>query len=315
VFVHDGSPRTLVLRPAFELSGRLVSDATSAPVATADLWVDFKDGKEIVWSWQSSARALALAADGGFVLRAPGNLLTLESEPLDPPAQLVLHVQAAGFETLKRSFDTGGAGRFDCGEVRLAPVHGQLVLAAGHGLSPKAVRWESLRTSSEPAIEWNVRDAAPLPDGGLEVFLLRSAEDPKLFHTFSEESRAWPTVPADRIVIHVLLGDGDESWAFERASDGRYAAVPRIKRHLEVECRALPSEGKSWWIGWQWREVWGVCAQVPSWRLGQKVRVQFSTPAEGAMVYWSADGAPPLPGKSLGGSVPIDALSGTLIVQ
>jgi hypothetical protein len=35
-------------------------------------------------------------------------------------------------------------------------------------------------------------------------------------------------------------------------------------------------------IGWQWHEIWDAVATVPASKLGQKVALHFSTPAEGA---------------------------------
>jgi hypothetical protein len=314
VFVHDGSPRALELRPAFEIVGRLVSDATSAPIAMTDVEWHFREGKEDLWSWQGYSHSLALAPDGGFASRGPSNPLTSEAAPLDPPSHLVLHVEAPGFEPLERTFDTAGATRFDCGEIRLAPVHGEIVLAPGHGLSAKAVRWEGLMASSAPDIWWNVRDAAPTPEGGLAIFLARSDEHPDLLRTFAADL-AWPSAPAQRILILVLLEDGDEPWAFERGSDGTYSAVPRVQHEIQAECRALPAEGRDWVIGWQWHELWGVTATVPSSKLGQHLALHFSTPAEGATLYWSSQGGPPRSGKERGGTIPVNALTETLVLQ
>jgi hypothetical protein len=117
------------------------------------------------------------------------------------------------------------------------------------------------------------------------------------------------------MLIHMLLDDGDEPWAFERGTDGRYVAVPRREFESEVECRAMPSEGKSWYMGWQWHELWDTCEQLPAYDLGQTVHVHFSHPAEGATLYWSASGNPPHAGNEPGGSMPIEAVSGTLVLQ
>jgi hypothetical protein len=43
--------------------------------------------------------------------------------------------------------------------------------------------------------------------------------------------------------------------------------------------------------------------------------VSFSIPTEGATLYWSASGNPPRAGNEPGGSLPIEALSGRLVLQ
>lgn len=318
VFVHDGTRRVLMLRRAFEVTGRLVSATNSDPISTADVSWHFTDGKNDLWGWQSAGRSLVLAADGGFRLRGPTDPPSSEQTPLDPPSQLVLHVAAPGFGEVERTFDTAGATAFDCGEIRLVPAQGEIVLAPGHGLSIKAVRWEGVMGSSAPGVWWSVRDALPTPDGRLALFLVRSDEHPELFQALENgqsTDRPWPTIPSERILIHVLLDGGDMPWAFERGPDGRYVAVRRGKYDLQAECRTLPGEEKGWMVGWQWHEIWDVVATVPAWKLGQRMALRFAAPTEGSTLYWSADGRPPRSGRDLGGSIPMNALPETLILQ
>lgn len=315
VFVHDGTRRTLELRPAFELTGRVVADSTSAPVGVTDLTWSFVEQGKNVWAWSSEARALELAADGGFRLRGPTNLLTNRDSPLIPPSQLLLRIEAPGFESFEQLFDTGGASRFDCGEMRLTSARGELVLAAGHGLSPKSVRWESVQCAGSRDVWWTVRDAVPMSDGRLELFLIRSKRDAKLLQTGpNREGAAWPIPPPKRLQIHVVLEDRDEPWAFERDAEGSYAPVARAQHDILVECRALPGDGQTWRIGWQWHELWGEFAGGNSLRPGEANRLSFSTPAEDATLYWSTTGRPPRP-TDPGGSIPLHALAETLVLQ
>ncbi|HTF88462.1 MAG TPA: hypothetical protein VK843_08635 [Planctomycetota bacterium] len=317
VFVHDGTARTIELRPPFEVTGRAVSSATSSPVTTMDWSWQFREGKEAVRGWHAEARDLVLAPDGSFRLRGPSGAPMKLDVQLDPPAHFMLHLEAPGFEPFEKLFDTGGATSFDCGEVRLVPMHGEIVLAPGHGLGTKYEQWEDLKLSAAPEIWWSVRDAAPMPDGGLEVFLLRSKQQPTRFRVSSGEARAWPETPSERMLIHVLLenDNGDEPWAFDRGADGRYVAAPRRQFDIEVECHALPSEGNSWYLGLEWHGLSDVFAKIPAWKLGQKTLVHFSIPAEGATLYWSATGDPPRSSNEPGGSTPIGTLSGTLVIQ
>ena len=315
VFDHDGTARTLELRSAFELNGRVVPSATSTPVTTMDWWWQFLEGKQGVFGWHAEARAFTISPDGSFSLRGPSQAPIRPQVSLDPPTHLLLHIDAPGFEAFEKTFDTGGATKFDCGEIALVPRHCELALAPGHGLTLKALRWNGLRISSAPELSWTVRDVAAMPDGGLGLYLDRSEEQPKLFNASPGEPRAWPDTPQERIVIHVLLENDDEPWAFERGADGRYVAAPRLEFDGEVDCRAMPSEGKSWFLGWQWHELWDTCDQVPAYDLGRTVPVHFSFPAEGAMLYWSASGAPPHAGNEPGGSIPMNSAPRKLVFQ
>ena len=338
LFDHDGSPRTLVLRSAFEATGRLVSGTTATPVTTSDVWWQFKEGEENVWGWQAQAQSLALGPDGGFTLRGPGAPLTSEDASLDPPAHLLIHIAAPGYKPFERLYDTGGVSRFDCGEIRLTPVAGEIVLAPTEGLSTKSVRWQGVMISSAPGIWWTIQDAAPAPDGRLTIFFARSEEHPDLLRVWEKSNtreRAWPSDPPERILIHVLLDDGDTAWGFERRSDGCYVAVPRGDHEIDAECRSLPSEGQGWQIGIQWHGIWDSVKSVSAQRLGQHVHLHITTPREGAILYWSPHGRPPGTEqeggdsgwlaedrshgsrKTLapGGSIPIDALTGTLVLQ
>ncbi|HUR27849.1 MAG TPA: hypothetical protein VM509_06665, partial [Planctomycetota bacterium] len=179
----------------------------------------------------------------------------------------------------------------------------------------KGVQWEDLKLSAAPELWWSIRNAAATSDGGLAIFLARSEKQPTLYAVHSGAPRTFPEISSERLLIHVFLDHDDEPWAFERGTDGRYEAVPRKPFEAEVDCRAMPSEGKSWFVGWQWHGLWDVSEQIPAYELGHKVRIRFSVPVEGATLYWSASGNPPRAGNEPGGSMPVDAVSGTLVLQ
>lgn len=313
-FVHNGEPLTLALRPAFRVNGKLVSAADSATVKVADISWHAREGGQDVWGWQANVLALTLPADGRFTLRGPKAPLLDERLSLEAPAQIALHISAPGFEEFEREFATQGAASLECGELRLVPTREQLRLAPGHGLSVMAVRWQVLLASSAPDVWWSIRDAAPVPDGGLAIFLLRG-DAPDSFRTQDSGERAWPSVPAERILIHVVLGARDEPWAFERLSDGAYAAVARQEHEIEAECRALPEAEGDWIVGWQWRDLWGALTRIPAAQLGERTWLRFSAPLEGASLYWFDDGMPPSGNKRRGGSVPLDAALRTVVLQ
>jgi hypothetical protein len=324
VFVHDGSPRTLELRPAFELIARIVSDDGGSVVATANLSCEFFDGSERVWGWQAWQHHAEPAGDGAFHLRGPVNPPQREEVPLDPPSTLKLSVAAPGFEPFEQRYDTAGAVRFDCGEVRLKPLAPLLVLAPGHDLVPKSIEWMSLRASSRPDTGWNIRNGALASDGSMSIYLVESESSTKDTRRFDAWSVAkplqlpWPTDPSRWLVIHVSLGDRDEEWLFERQNDGRYGAVPRREREVVVELGALPAEGKGWTVGWTWQDQWGCLSGIAPRRVGESIRMRIATPAEGASFWWSSTGTPPgilgAP-KDVGGSVPLDASSGRIVLR
>lgn len=324
VFVHDGSARKLVLRRAFALVGRVVSDVTSQPVPNASAAWGCYEGKEYVWGWQSGSGLTPIGADGVFELRGPGAPLTELQSPLDPPAHVTLTLHAPGFEPLEETFDTAGAQRFDCGELRLKPIGAQIVLAPGHELVPKSIEWMNLRLSSRPDTAWNIRNGALADDGSMNVYLVESdtsSKEVRLFDAWSVEKSLqlpWPVEPSRWMVIHVILGDRDEDWLFERQSDGRYVAVPRREHEIVLECAALPAPDKRWGIGWAWKDQWGSLGVEVPHHVGEIGHVRFTAPAEGASLWWSAGWAPPgvlgAP-KDIGGSVPLDGLSGKIVLR
>ena len=331
VFDHDGSSRTLTMRPGFEVVARLVSDVDSSPVTSARLWWTFPDGKEQVWGWSGDTAATVTRNDGVFRQFLPQKPLLRAEEPLDPPPQLIVHVEAPGYESFEKQFETGSAQRLDCGDLRLAPSVGQIVLAPGHGLLPKVVEWSGLRVSTHPDIQWNVRNAALGSDGSMSIFLVRSensTQAKRLFDvsSFSNESQRnalWPAEPSRWLMLYVLnISEGDLGGErlFERQADGRYAAVPRSERELVVECGALPPQDQPnarWHVGWMWQGQWGLIGSGSA-QVGMVDRMRVTFPSGGASIYWSAKGPPPgvlgAP-ANVGGSIPVEEIHGKLVLK
>ena len=328
VFDHDGSSRTIALRPAFELVARLVSAVDASPITSARFGWRFPDGKEQVYGWHCSSGRTFSYGDGVFRRLLPEEPLLRPEEPLETPPRLILSIDAPGFEFFERAFETAGAGRLDCGELRLTPKVGHLELAPGHGLTPKSVEWQGLRVSARPELQWSVRSGALGADGALSVYLLESEEstsEKPLFRAGSWQPpelshAAWPAEPSRWLVLHVLLEERDEDWLFERRADGRFAAVPRSERELVLECAALPPQdtpNSAWLIGWMWQGQWGQLCGGPG-KVGEVARVRVSFPAGDASIYWSAKGPPPgvfgAP-KETGWSIPVEEIHGKLVLK
>ncbi|HVS11494.1 MAG TPA: carboxypeptidase-like regulatory domain-containing protein [Planctomycetota bacterium] len=312
-FVHDGSPRTLDLRPPFELRGRLVSDATSAVVPQADLTCELsEDGEEPMWGWQLHAQNLVMDAEGNFLLRGPVSLLLREELPLEVPSNLSLRVEAPGFEPFERVFETHHAPLLDCGEIRLIGRAGDLVLAPGHGLVPAQLKWFDVVTSGDPYLSWNVRDARLEPDGALAIFLLRDEKDPRLLSVSGGQARAWPDPAPKHCLVYALDETGPR--AFELDDAGRYAAVEMRQHDIDFDCTQVVDR-TNWHIGWVWRGLPGGCAQIPAFQTGEIVHIRLQAPAEGADLFWSTTGLPPTEPEARGGLMPIDSIRAPIVLR
>ena len=325
VFVHDGSPRTLELRPAFEIVGRVVSDVDSAPLKTADMGWQFVNGEELVWGWQAWNRHMALERDGSFRLRGPQAPLAAADAPLDPPNTCKVEINAPGYEHFARRFETAGARQFDCGELRLKPLAPQIVLAPGHGLTPKAIEWSTMHTWSSTDFMWNLRNGVLESDGSMGVHVLEddaSVPEHRAFIAAAPPdwewiATPWPAEPPRWLTLYVVADNVNEDWLFERSADGRYVAVPRRETDLVLECGAAPPEGKRWWIGWKRLEQWGMLGGPPPSDVGNVLRVHVSFP-DGASLYWSIDATPPTASGTnggIGGSIAFDAITGKIVLR
>jgi hypothetical protein len=185
------------------------------------------------------------------------------------------------------------------------------VLAPGHDLTPKSVQWHSLRATGGGDVGWMMRDGRMLADGALEVFLVRSEEHADQFDTTIPESRAWPSVPPDYVLIEALLtGNSDELRAFQRDAQGRYTMVEHRERDIVFQIERLPAADQPWYVGLEWHGLSDVFAAIPAAKLGETMHVKAKLPVEGASVYWlqGVNG-------STSNSMPVDSIHAPIVLR
>jgi len=325
VFVHDGSSRKLTLLPGFTLAGHLVADDDSSPMKEATLLWEFRDEPETKYMWRSENFPLRLGDAGSFEASGPKFPTLSTSWFLNRPSKLFVSVQVRGFEPLERQFDTAGARRLDCGDLRLVRSRPTLTLAAGHCIPPGPAE-TALRTSSRPDIQWIADEVSRESDGAIDVYLSHAEKVVSgewLFAATNLRTRqqlavAWPEEPPRWITIYVQLSDYGEDRLFELQGDGRYAAAPRVERSLLFECGVRPASGKSWSLGWTWHEQWGgLWIELPQ-HAGEIKQLRITTPEDGASLWWSDTEFPPgffgRPGDA-GGTTPLDASTARCVLQ
>lgn len=324
-FVHDGTDRTLELKPAFVLRGSLLAADDESPVPTAKFIWEFRDESETEYQWRCEKFPIVTDPAGRFEARGPMHMPLTEAMTLEPPSRLSIQVMAAGFDDFERTVDTAGAREFDCGELLLTRRSAQITLTPGHGVSPKSLDGMELRTSSILDVYWEMRGGDVNTDGSMSVFLQGAEESPNDRHLFATRSaangdfgRPWPSEPGRWLMIHVILDDRDETWLFERHESGSYQAVPRREVDLDVKCAAVPRDHESWKLGWQLHDQWGTFGVATPCVVGELRRVHFSMPV-GAQLWWSARGHTPsgVQGASanVGGSASIESLQGRLVLR
>ncbi len=318
-FVHDGSDRTLELLPGFVLEGRFLAGEDRQPVTSGNFIWEFHDGPETKYIWRYEGFPLVTDPSGKFQARGPKNFIIHEMDPLQRPSLLTIEFNAPGFESLHREFVTGGAVRFDCGELLLTRSTPQLVLAPDHDLSSAKIKDASLRFSGSPGVTWAAKGATANPDGSLNVFLWHSEDSTAEIPRFScrssrssdrvseEGGLPWPAESSHWLSAEMYFGDGEQAWLFERQTDGRYAALPRRHVDIVVKCSVPPPSGRTWWLGWILEGQWGYMGQAPKIP-GETAVVHASMPV-GAQMWWSDSESPPgmlgAP-KDVGGSIAID---------
>src|SRR5205085_11490368 len=82
-FVHDGTDRTLELRPAFVLHGCLLAADDKSPVTSAHVLWEFRDESELKYPWSFAKCPLATDPSGCFEARGPMQIMLWERTPLD----------------------------------------------------------------------------------------------------------------------------------------------------------------------------------------------------------------------------------------
>lgn len=279
VFVHDGTPRYVELLPPLRVGGRLVDRLEGTPVARAALYWQCRVEGQAVFGWHAQAHDAELGADGSFLLAGPMTAPGASSMPLEPPGKLWLRVEAAGYRVLELERELNGVRELDVGELLLERRVPELVLAAGHGLTPRQIAWMRFEIAGQPGRSWEVRWGRLAADGSLE---LHFADPETGKERPSEPPPDWSTAQA---LILYAQDDRIPVRAFERDPDGRYAAV-EMRRH-EIEFAVEPSASDLIWsIGWEWRGLFAVCTGVTRPAAGETVRVTLHAPADGARLAW-----------------------------
>jgi hypothetical protein len=313
-FVHDGSPRVIELVPPFRLTGRLVPPVGAVLPSHLDISCTALEGQEEIAHWDMGRQSVPVEPSGAFVLFGPGHLLRLERVPLEVPSRLVLSLNVPGFDPWAGSFETHHAAALDCGDVHLETHPAEVVLAPGHGLVVRSVKWESLMTAGEKQVTWNVRDAVLRDDGCLAIFLERDSSDPRLLSTWPTGARSWPTPPPQALLIYTIADDDSGLKAFERDAGGRYAESPVKTREIDFDFRE-PIDRARWLVGWEWRGLTGVSEAIDPSRFGEMVHVRVRAPALGVTLQWATDWEHRLDPGARGGSAPIDGVLGPIVLR
>lgn len=284
-FVHDGTPRSLDLRPPLRVRGRLLDarDDTAIPRASV-VWQCMSDGEKVT-GWRAEAFDAVLADDGSFDLAGPMTPPAPPSRPMEPPGILAVHIESPGFQTLELEREIGAARVIDLGDLRLDARAPDLVLAPGHGLTPEQVDWMGFEIAGQPGRSWGLRWGNLAPDGALELHyrekdlerMALPASDPK-----AKATPDWST--AEALMLYVLDDDAPVR-AFERDAQGRYAAVEMRRYACTFEVEPTASE-LNWWFGWEWKGLFGVCVSATRPAAGEPLRIELVAPARGARLGW-----------------------------
>jgi hypothetical protein len=275
LFVHDGTPQRVTLRPPLRVTGRLLDQRDRAPLERASIvWACRVDGKG-AFGWRAEAFDAELASTGSFALAGPMTPPGNSDMPLEPPGSLWVRIEAPGFEALELDRELGDAREIDLGEVLLVPRTPEMVLAPGHGLVPRQVTWNSFEIAGQPGHWWEVRWGRLAEDGALELH-------------FGDEERDRARPPPDwstaRALILYVQDDDIPVRAFERDPEGRYAAVEMDRHELVFQVEPSASE-RIWRIGWEWNGLFAVCTGVSRPAPGDAVYVAFSAPLS-AQLAW-----------------------------
>jgi hypothetical protein len=292
---HDGSARTLVLHPGIVITGRVtVAPGAPLPVHARCIWSEVGDIGSRSGRWVGVSNA-AFEEDGRFELRGWTNLPSDVAECSTNPSRIELTIDAAGCASSTTAHEVDATGHCECGEIQLESRSPQFVLMSGHGVPDDPLQHAALRISTKP--EWSFIDVwgRSLADGTYALYL--SAENPKrdpdAFLAWSNASPNYRGVhlrefASENIPAIILDRNNSEGIAFQLASDGRYERVPVRKYAIDVDCRALPHDAQRWTIGWSWSKMVQRVDSLSADAVGERRRIEFTAPENGASFWWSA---------------------------
>jgi hypothetical protein len=292
-FVHDGSLRTLELRPALEIRGRIVEAESRLPLRNVHLFCFSTEAH----GWGNNGQEQKLDREGRFVLYCPTRALANTGTPLDPPRTFNLMVQAPGYDNGGFQFERTEPLVLDMGEIALGRHKNRVVLAAGHGLSEKVLDGQYIVFGDKPEDVWGTLPAALLEDGRLEIELNVTYGSAGATNVAKHGNLLTGTErldPFDRplgaiLFVHVV----DDVRSFRLESDGLYHRLPEEKHKVTLHTEGLAPGGKSWRIGWSWNGAWISAGMLASRVVGQEVDVQVTIPAGAQQLWWSSTGIPP----------------------
>jgi hypothetical protein len=299
-FLHDGTSQVLALKPGIVVSGRVtVADGSPLPARGFARWFGTNPATRNS-SWIGLSEP-AFGADGRFEVHG-WSILPPRGEDCDAaPTKLQLMLNCPGFKWSTTQHDIDASLRCDCGEIALEPLRAQLVLAPGHGIADDAIDHKSLRISTKPERSFIDVSGRALPDGSFALYLHADkrarkdadAREPESYWTWSpSDSGSVPLrASADEEIPALVLDLADAGGlAFRRAADGRYERVRDREYAVDVECSALPPDGKQWTLGWSWLRMAHRVDALGTGFVGERRRITFRAPESGVSVWWSATG-------------------------
>jgi hypothetical protein len=239
--------------------------------------------------------------DGRFELRGWGRLPSRDDDCNAAPTKLQLTIGCAGFEWSTTHHDVDATGRCDCGDIALQPMTAQLVLAPGHGIADNAIVHKNIRISTRPDRVFFDVAGRSLPDGSFALYLhaekrAKKGTDANQLDAFWSSSLADSgSVPLraspDEVVSALLLDLNDAGGvAFRRNGDDRYERVRDLDHWVDIDCTALPRDGKKWTLGWSWLGMRQRVDSLGADAVGERRRITFRAPESGVSVWWSANG-------------------------
>jgi hypothetical protein len=294
-FVHDGSPRNLVLAETIVLRGRLIGAAGFPPPSVA--WFHWEEPDPRADGWiRSNWSRPALGPEGVFELRGWENPPYQAMDWAPPPSQVSLACEVPGFERLETVVAVGADGSGAAGVLELRPMPGLLHLEPGHRLENLDFQGSTVRISSAPGAVWELIGGRPTLDGGLDLCLQTEGVDPEgrpltILWDEIRGGRRTETFPPSPFEALILNHQGSEGFAFKRATGGGFERVGERVYELDVDCSAVPADGWNWTLLWSWRGMKQSIELLGAEAIGERRTLRFSAPEEGTELRWLASDA------------------------